>query len=169
MNLQEYFEKVKTQISNGNFELIIMFNKPESKNLSVHIETINYILYEWNEDNKDPRNIFNYVLKPHNCDWDFTSIKFDEFFDFIIKQKDKENLIINVDTKEIVNKKKNNSKTINKSKSKKEAEKSSKSKKEKTTHKKEQQKKTQKERFEFTPQNPNPKLHNNSSEDEWDF
>ena len=54
---------------------------------------------------KEYRNdIFKYIIKPNGLDFDFTSITFNEFFDFLMKAKDKENekfdLIIKTDKDE---------------------------------------------------------------------
>jgi len=98
MTLPEYFELILDKLESNDFELLVFNEKPESDKLSIHIEALNYLLYEWNEDNEDERNIFDYVLKPNDCDWDFTSIDFDEFFDFITNQKDKDNIAIDIKT-----------------------------------------------------------------------
>lgn len=100
MTLTEYFIQVLTKIESNDFELVVFDKEPDSDKLSIHIEALNYILYEWNEDNKDERNIFDYILKPNDSDWDFTSITFDEFFDFVTSQKDKDNITINIKTGE---------------------------------------------------------------------
>ena len=107
LTLQEYFNRVYDQILQGNFDLVVFQGEPTSK-VALHIEALNYMLYEWNEDHHDPRNIFDYILKPHDCDWDwdFTSITLEEFFQFITNQRDNHNQILNLETKEVTGTKK---------------------------------------------------------------
>lgn len=195
MDIVDYFIEVRDKIEDGDFDLIVYNNKPESIKLSVHIETLNYILYEWNEDHKDERNIFDYILKPNNVNFDFVDMKFEEFFDFITSQKDKENVIIDIETKTV--NKKSNSKPVkvvssslrpNSNKSEKVVSSSSspepiiekkKEEKVKPITKKENLSKSKKqkepkpekviEKFDFDPKNPNPSLGSHLNDDEWDF
>ena len=97
MNIHDYFEQVKTELRNNNYKIINIKNVTISKMLSLHIESLNYMIYEWNEDHKDDRNdIFKYIIRPNGLDFDFTSISFKEFFDFLMKSKDKDNEMFNL-------------------------------------------------------------------------
>jgi hypothetical protein len=104
LTLNEYFQRVKDQLTQGHFKVLVFQEEPSS-NLSLHMEALNYLLYEWQEDHHDSRNIFDYVLKPYDCDWDFTSISFEEFFKFITQQKAKQNQMLNLVTKEVTGQK----------------------------------------------------------------
>lgn len=116
MNLLQYFEKVKNEIRNNNYIIINIKNIPINKKLSLHIETLNYMIYEWNEDHKDERNdIFDYIIKSNDCNFDFTSISFENFFNFLMLAKDKENEmielkndLIQINLKEKINKNEKN-------------------------------------------------------------
>lgn len=95
MKLLQYFEKVKNEIRKGNYKTINKKNVSINQKSSLHIESLNYMIYEWNEDHKDDRNdIFDYIMLPNNCDFDFTSITFEEFFNFLMTAKDQENEMI---------------------------------------------------------------------------
>ena len=103
MILIEYFNKVKDEIRKQNYKIINITNKVIPSTISLHIESLNYMLYEWNEDHNDPRNdIFDYIIRPNDCDFDFTSINFEEFFNFLMLSKDKNNENIDIIIKETI-------------------------------------------------------------------
>lgn len=92
MNLIEYYNNIKSKIRNNEYEIVFINTKSVSNKTSLHIEALNYMIYEWNEDHNDDRNdIFKYIIKPNNSDFDFTNITFVEFFDFLMLSKDKDN------------------------------------------------------------------------------
>ena len=74
MNINEYFNEVKNKIRQQNYKCINIKNVNILETLSLHIESLNYMIYEWNEDHKDDRNdIFNYIIRPNDLDFDFTN------------------------------------------------------------------------------------------------
>jgi len=195
VDLKAYLNRIREQYEKGNYKVLDLNGKPESNKLSIHIESLNYLLYEWNEDNKDPRNIFDYVIVPDDCDFDFESIKFEEFFDFLTKQKDKDNVMFDISTKEVLNKpedkpvKEEKSKPSKKEKAepvkeiKKETPKEEKSEPVKEVKKetpKQEKVKPKKEpikeetpkpvkKFDYESKNTNPKLGSFTNNDDWDF
>lgn len=97
MILIEYFNKVKDELRKQNYKVINIKDVKIPDKFSLHIESLNYMVFEWNEDHNDPRNeIFNYIIRPNDCDFDFTSIIFEEFFKFLMVSKDKDNEIVNI-------------------------------------------------------------------------
>lgn len=95
MTLTEYFNKVKDEIRKQNYCIININNVSLPSKLSVHMESLNYMIYEWNEDRMDDRNdIFDYIIRPNDCDLQFTQITFEEFFDFLMLSKDTDNEMI---------------------------------------------------------------------------
>ena len=102
LTLQEYFSFVKEKIVNKDFK-ILTFNSLPKDEISVYLESINFLMYEWAEDNKDTRQYFDYIIKPNNTDWDFTSITFEEFIEFLGKNKSKEIVMVDISDIEIYN------------------------------------------------------------------
>ena len=97
MTLEQYFNQIKSEIKGGNYKVININNVVIPPKSSIHMESLNYMIYEWNEDHKDNRNdIFDYIIRPNNCDFDFTSITFKEFFNFLMTSKDKDNEIFEI-------------------------------------------------------------------------
>ena len=97
MTLSEYYTKVKNELKNGNYHTINIKNVLIPTKISLHIETLNYMIYEWNEDHKDSRNdIFDYVIRPNNCDFDFTTVDFKDFFRFLMSSKDDNVEMLNI-------------------------------------------------------------------------
>lgn len=89
MNLHEYYNTVIDNYKSKNYK-IRKFKKMDSPiSPSPHLEALNYLMYEWCIDHNDERytNIFDYVIVPNDCDFDFTSITFDDFFKFLIEKK----------------------------------------------------------------------------------
>lgn len=89
MNLHSYYDRVLLQYKNKNYKLRKLNNTSISKHRSPHLEALNYLMYEWCQDHNDERykNIFDYIIVPNDCDFDFTSITFEEFFKFLIEKK----------------------------------------------------------------------------------
>ena len=99
MTLIEYFNEVEDDIRKGNYYIINIKNVTIPSKISLHIETLNFMIFEWNEDRMDDRNdIFDYIIRPKNCHFDFTSITFEEFFKFLMINKDDDNEIMNIVT-----------------------------------------------------------------------
>jgi len=96
--LLEYYELVLKKIENKEFK-IVKINSLPGDMISPHMEALNYMIFEFNEDYGDDRNhIFDYIINP-DTDFDFTKISFEEFFKFIRTIKTDEN--ITIDTKNI--------------------------------------------------------------------
>jgi len=102
LTLEEYFSFVKEKIVNKDFK-ILTFNSLPKDEISVYLESINFLMYEWAEDNKDTRKYFDYIIKPNDTDWDFTSITFEEFIEFLGKNKSKEIIMVDILNIEIYN------------------------------------------------------------------
>ena len=88
MNLHEYYGHIIEQYKKKNFK-VRKFKKIELSKKSPHLESLNYLMYEWCIDHNDERykDIFDYVVVPQDCDFDFTSITFEEFFQFLKEKK----------------------------------------------------------------------------------
>lgn len=98
MDLKIYYEKIIDEIKSLDFK-IIEISDTVPKKISPHLEAINYIIYDWNRDHKDDRDLeFEYIIQP-KTDIDMNDVSFDNFFNFIIKTKTNENVLI--DTKDI--------------------------------------------------------------------
>lgn len=101
MTLQQYYDKVLEKLKNEEYTILIKDKsapKPEIDPKHLENEAINYMIYEYMEDNKDKRrmNLFDYFLKPKGLgnktksaetNFDFTSVTFEDFFDFMISIK----------------------------------------------------------------------------------
>lgn len=90
MNLHSYYDQIIDQFSNKNY--VLRKFSPHAtikKPLSPHLETLNYLMYEWCGDHNDERykELFDYIIVPNDCDFDFTSITFEEFFKFLVEKK----------------------------------------------------------------------------------
>ena len=97
MNLYEYFNLVKDEIKKENINLLELKKTDIPKTISVHLEAINYMIYEWNNTNDKIRNdIFYYIIEPNIEKFNFSDISFHDIFDFLIKIKDKESEFINL-------------------------------------------------------------------------
>ena len=89
MDLTQYFKIIQTKIKNKDFTILEINSKP-SGNLSVFLESINYMMWEWCDDHKDTRtHIFDYIIIPNDVDFDFTTISFKDFMLFLTKEKSK--------------------------------------------------------------------------------
>jgi len=90
MDLTKYFKIIQTKIKNKDFTILEINNRPP-RELSVFLESINYMMWEWCEDHNDTRtHIFDYIIIPNKVDFDFTTISFKDFMLFLIKEKSKE-------------------------------------------------------------------------------
>jgi len=101
VDLKKYYEKIIEEIKSFNFK-IIEITEPAPEKISPHLEAINYIIYDWDRDHKDDRDLdFEYVIQPET-NIDMNEISFDDFFNFITKIKTDENIIIETKDIEIV-------------------------------------------------------------------
>jgi hypothetical protein len=101
--IREYYNLITSKLKSNDFKILKIKSTPTS--VSIHQEALNYLLYEWTTDNKDPRiDIFKYVLIPNDIDFDFCSITFDQFFDFLIhiKESKEHDKIENLSSIEII-------------------------------------------------------------------
>ena len=96
MTLSEYFELIQEKIKNKDI-IIIEINNKVPKEISVFIEAINYMMYEWCEDHKDDRiTVFVYIIKPNDVDYDFTTLSFDSFIQFLSEKKSKQVIMVTI-------------------------------------------------------------------------
>jgi len=95
MTIQEYFDLVNDKITKGDFRIK---KSQEFRDIKIEInppylESINYFMYEYLKDRRDKRInfLFDYIVIPNDTDplFDFKEITFEEFFDFLIKIKEK--------------------------------------------------------------------------------
>ena len=101
MTLNDYYQKILEKLQNGEYKIIrkdATISIPEIDPKHLQNEAINYMIYEYMEDNKDKRriNLFDYFLKPKGLgnntkstetNFDFTTVTFEEFFNFMISIK----------------------------------------------------------------------------------
>jgi hypothetical protein len=92
-----YYNEVLSKINLGNFKILKLSDVDIPNKMSIHIEALNYLIFEYLDDNKDPMDLeWEYVIIPNDCDFDFTTIPFDDFFKFIRKVKTDDSLLIDV-------------------------------------------------------------------------
>ena len=98
LNINQYFSLIQEKILKKDFKILKLTSEPD-KEISVYLESVNYMMYEFSDDNKDPRKIFPYIIVPNDVDWDFTTITLKEFINFLAQNKSK--TIEMIDTKNI--------------------------------------------------------------------
>ncbi len=88
MLIQKYYEVIKEKIENGDY----ITTSDREKN--PHLESINYLLWEFMKDRKDPRieKVFSDVCIPNGVnqgelDIDFTKYSVEDFLKEIMKLK----------------------------------------------------------------------------------
>ena len=88
MTLHEYYDEIISKYKGKQYKLK-KFNDNPLPEISPHLEALNYLMYEWCDDHNDERykDIFDYIIVPNDCDFDFTSILFEEFFQFLKEKK----------------------------------------------------------------------------------
>jgi len=97
MTLTEYFNIIQEKIKERDFT-VLKIKTDAPKEISVFMEAINYFMWEWCDDHKDPRiGIFDYIIKPNDVDYDFTTVKFEDFVKFISETKSKEVIMVNTE------------------------------------------------------------------------
>ena len=100
--MKNYFNQIYKKIKNKEFRILEINSKPQ-ETINIHVESLNYLLWEWNQDHSDERcDIFEFVVIPHNSDFDFTTLTIDEFLTEFMKLKDSENLQIDIKGIEII-------------------------------------------------------------------
>ena len=106
LNIDEYFKLIQKKILEKDFTILNLTSNPETT-ISVYLEAVNYMMFEYSDDHNDERQIFPYIIVPNDTDWDFTSITLKEFINFLARNKSK--TIVNVEISDILN----NSKSSN--------------------------------------------------------
>lgn len=102
MTIKEYFSHIQEKIRNKDFKILKINSLPENE-ISIFLESVNYMMWEWCDDHKDDRtHIFDYVIIPNDVDYDFTSISFLDFITFLSNAKSKDIESINIDDIEII-------------------------------------------------------------------
>ncbi len=98
LSISQYFDLIQQKIKAKDFKILKLTSEPE-KEISVYLESVNYMMYEFSEDHNDKRQLFPYIIVPNDVDWDFTQITLKEFINFLAKNKSK--TIEMIDTKNI--------------------------------------------------------------------
>lgn len=111
MTLQQYFKHIQEKIQNKDFKILKIKSLPP-ENIHVYVEAINYMMWEWCDDHKDNRtHIFDYVIIPNDVDYDFTSLSFVDFINFLSSEKSKAMKSIDIKNIKIYEHKRNLQKT----------------------------------------------------------
>jgi hypothetical protein len=91
MNIKQIYKDVISEYKNKNFEIINFSDKKVIIDDSEYaIYAMNYLIYSFMKSKKDERYklIFNFIIIPINLTAiDFTIIKFETFFKFMIETK----------------------------------------------------------------------------------
>ena len=75
------------------------------KDISIFLESINYMMWEWNHHHKDNRTVlFDYIIIPNDVDYDFTKVQFSDFITFLSEEKSTIIEIIDIKDIEIIEK-----------------------------------------------------------------
>lgn len=103
--MEEYFKLIQEKIRNKDFTILEINKKPDGE-ISVFLETINYMMWEYADDHNDTRtHIFDYVIIPNDVDFDFTTISFTDFITFLSSEKSTKIEMIDVDNIKIIREK----------------------------------------------------------------
>lgn len=89
MSLIKYYNNIIEKYNSKSFK-VKKFNKnPLPKVRDKHLEAQHFMMFEWCEDHKDNRynDIFDYIVRPNDLDFDFTDIKFEDFLKFLAEIK----------------------------------------------------------------------------------
>jgi hypothetical protein len=97
MKLNEYYNIILDKYHIGDYKIKVSKNQesyPIINERELPLHTINYLIFEYLKDNKDKRwqVLFDFILVPNGvnqegCDFDFTKIKFEDFFEFMLSIK----------------------------------------------------------------------------------
>ena len=96
LSISKYFELIQEKIKDKDFKILEISKKPD-KEISVYLESVNYMMYEFSEDHNDKRQLFTYIIVPNDVDWDFTKISLKEFINFLAENKSKTIEMIDTD------------------------------------------------------------------------
>jgi hypothetical protein len=99
MTIREYYNIILEKLQKGDYKIGVNKKYPhpdksEIKTNELPLHALNYIIYEYLNDNQDARwkLIFKYIVVPkgvnkEGCDIDFTKVTVDELVDFMITVK----------------------------------------------------------------------------------
>jgi hypothetical protein len=94
VDIKEYYNIIKEKIERGDYELYL-YNQEDVKEINSHLESINYLQWEFMSDRNDPRidKVFSYICIPINInndeiDIDFSKYSVKDFLKEIMKLKD---------------------------------------------------------------------------------
>ncbi len=96
LNITQYFSLIQEKILKKDFKILKLTSEPD-KEISVYLETVNYMMFEFSEDHNDSRQLFPYVIIPNDVDFDFTTITLKEFINFLAQNKSKTIEMIDTD------------------------------------------------------------------------
>lgn len=89
MNVEQYYQIIKQKLESNDY------TTTNPRDINPHLEAINYLLWEFMLDRKDPRidKVFSDVCIPNNVnkgeiDIDFSKYSVEEFLKEIMKLKD---------------------------------------------------------------------------------
>jgi hypothetical protein len=85
-DLNQDFLLIQKKIKNKNFKIKISSSKPKS-NISIYLESVNYMMYKFSIDHNDFRQIFPYIIIPDNIDLNLSKITLSEFIKFLSNNK----------------------------------------------------------------------------------
>ena len=96
MTLTQDFHIIQDKIRKRDFK-VLKINSEPPKTISIFLETINYMMWEWCDDHKDNRtHIFDYIIIPNDIDFNFTTITFEQFMKFLSNEKSTEIEMIDI-------------------------------------------------------------------------
>jgi hypothetical protein len=97
MELKEYYNIIIDKYKSGDFKLRTgkhLESSPEINEKEFPLYALNYMIFEFMRDNKDDRwkLLLDFILIPNGvntegCDVDFTEVKFEDFFYFMVGVK----------------------------------------------------------------------------------
>jgi SHS2 domain-containing protein len=101
MTLNNHFENVLSKLELGEFTIKTKknINKKLIDSKHLYLESINFLMYEWCLDHGQRKRasiLFDYIVIPKKIkrkEFDFTSITFDDFFNFLVSIKNTSNKI----------------------------------------------------------------------------
>ncbi len=89
MNIQEYYSIIKQKLESNDY------NTSNQRDINTHLESINYLQWEFMSDRKDPRidKVFSDICIPNDInqdelDIDFSKYSVEEFLKEIMTLKD---------------------------------------------------------------------------------
>lgn len=87
-DLHEYYKNIIQKYEDGDYE-ILKIKKSPNEEFENHLEAHHFMMYEWCDDHKDDRynDLFDYIIKPNEMDYDFKSLNFEDFLKFLSEIK----------------------------------------------------------------------------------